>query len=803
MTIETCTPEVSRVASTGRSSSDEFTNSIDVGQLYSDMRSLPDYQNQTANSFCHDADAIDFSSDYLPAMDLGNVNIDMSRLNGMRRTDRMTADFSLNDASLKTSLEFEPLKLEMKAGDFIETDGNYHIQGANTESEQDERNEQRTAGADGLSPFEKAQIIINDVIESFQKALMEGGCWLCPQFWQSFWSNFWDALRRDLNIVPPSPYPGPGPNPNPNPNPVPGPNPPPSPGPLPGPYPPPPAPRPEPVPAPEPEPTPRPGPQPGDNPEPEPGSYEAQVDRLFQRLDANGDKTLTSREWLDAYSKLDANEDGIISQDELSRFEPLNTAQADLLRAVDQNEDGKIDANEWTAAYGQMESTRDSDAAVAVKEFRQFLRAVPDAPPEPGDGSLQESGDRLHDALDDHFSGERLERIEEMMEEFEERGRERVEALVAAGQDRVTVEREWEEKIKKTYENLTEMVTSDSPDAPYDTETRAKMAENALYLVMDPTKSNQGQHGTCWIESEINLLGLTNNPDQMTRLLKEVTTTGTYTDLTGKTYTIPTKLLQFPGEEKSWTISNADNGLRSPVGAIFDRTLSFMGGRMDGGTNGGTPQEAAALMKRVTGGSVTIVQIRDNNLTANDIERICSSQYRQAMLEQGGVILLGPGHMFAAKLVNNNGQWQIVGDNQWGAGNDQLIGTVGDLGRWDVRTTRQRYVPEEQSILPIANDTPIGVRSYSSLDSTYGYTPTGSYSDAGIVLPQNGVTTEIYDDYNPDFKLDVPGGNGDIEIPTGTRILPQFRRKDFENRRDAMLKRWRELNSTGTVRTRE
>ncbi|MCC7530501.1 MAG: hypothetical protein IT342_18395 [Candidatus Melainabacteria bacterium] len=635
----------------------------------------------------------------------------------------------------------------------------------------------------GMTPQQQAEIIMKDICESFLKAL-QSAAYMSPEFMSAFWSNLWDALQRDLNIRPPAP---PEPQPEPGPAPQPGPGP---------------APQPGPEPTPTPKPTPQPVPKPTPEPTPQPNNPE--VDALFQRLDSNQNQQLTAKEWVDAHDAIDKDKDGFVNQSDLEASLGKSGATSALFNNADENKDGKVDSREWTAAYGRMESTKDSDATVAVSEFREFLKGV-DVPPTPGptDGSVEASREKLHETLEGNFSGDRLQRIDKMMTEFEQRGKERVEARVLAGHDRATEEKEWNEKIKKTYDHLSDMVNSDSPNAPYDKATRANMAENALYLVMDPSKSNQGQHGTCWIESEINLLGLTNHPDDMARLLKEVTTTGSYTDRDGKKYTVPSQLLQFPGEEKSWTISNADNGLRSPVGAIFDRTISYMGGRTDGGTNGGTPQEAAYLMKKVTGDTVQqIVQIRDNNLSQSDIDRITSAQYRQAMLEQGGVINLGPGHMFVSRLVKNNGEWDIVGDNQWGAGNDQLIGRVTDLNSWTVQKTRETFRPDSQNFLRIAGDTPIGVRSSNSnLSAASTYSGYGE-STAPMVYVRNADNTEIYDDYNPDYKLDVPGGNGEIEVPDGAKLDVKFRRREFEDRRQEMMRRWQDhIDKANAVKT--
>lgn len=408
----------------------------------------------------------------------------------------------------------------------------------------------------------------------------------------------------------------------------------------------------------------------------------------------------------------------------------------------------------------------------------------PDVPPNPGPGDKTVEGARtkFRDAIDDHLSPERVQRLDKMMKEFEQRGAERVEALVAAGKDRATVEKEWNDKITKTYAELSELVTTNSSTAVYDTGTRAKLAENAMYLFMNPTKSNQGQHGTCWIESEINLIGMTNHPEKMASLLKQVATTGTYKDLEGKTYTVPKSLLSFSGEEANWTISNADNGLRSPVGALFDRTLSYMGGRMDGGTNGGYPQEAERLLKKVCGeGAQKMVQIRSNYLTESDIQRLNSPDLQKAMLEQGGVIVIGPGHMFAVKLVKNNGEWQIVSDNQWGARNDQLIGRVGDLRSWNVSSTRQQFVPDHGSMV-ISGDSPIGNRSMSNSYQPYYYGGSNyGYGVCVTVVARGDYSNRVYDDTNKNIQGPWSGKDVDSCNPGGGAVVDsQFQRKRYE-----------------------
>jgi hypothetical protein len=88
------------------------------------------------------------------------------------------------------------------------------------------------------------------------------------------------------------------------------------------------------------------------------------------------------------------------------------------------------------------------------------------------------------------------------------------------------------------------------------------------------------------------------------------------------------------------------------------------------------------------------VGVSSNNISDSDISRLTDKRLQKQMLENGGALLIGPGHMFAVKLVKNRGQWQIVADNQWGKGGDQVIGVVTDLKNWTVQRTRTRYKQE-------------------------------------------------------------------------------------------------------------
>lgn len=73
------------------------------------------------------------------------------------------------------------------------------------------------------------------------------------------------------------------------------------------------------------------------------------------------------------------------------------------------------------------------------------------------------------------------------------------------------------------------------------------------------------------------------------------------------------------------------------------------------------------------------IRVSSNDITSGDISNLTDKRLQKQLLEHGGALLVGPGHMFAVKLIKNRGEWQIVTDNQWGAGGDQIIGKVTDL----------------------------------------------------------------------------------------------------------------------------
>lgn len=314
--------------------------------------------------------------------------------------------------------------------------------------------------------------------------------------------------------------------------------------------------------------------------------------------------------------------------------------------------------------------------------------------------SVQDARDNFMAAMDG-LDENRKQRLEIHLKRFEQRAAERMEAQIAAGQDPTKVQEEWEQKVMKSYDQLTQMVTSDAPGAQYDKNTRIKLAEIMAGQIARPTEfHDQGGHGCCWMISGVNL-GVTQNPDKMCKMLNEIVTTQKFTDTKGKTWDIPRSLTAFDREAASWTMDKSlGDGRWNPVSQILTASAAFLsanGRRMDKGSGGGTMEACQHAMRLIAG-----MEIKGTNASA-----LTGSQWKNELLANGGVILFSPGHMYCGKLEKIGGQWQIVNDNQHSKRADYVLGTVGDLKSWNVsRTGRQQYVGDVTT--PNCNDQPCG-----------------------------------------------------------------------------------------------
>lgn len=279
---------------------------------------------------------------------------------------------------------------------------------------------------------------------------------------------------------------------------------------------------------------------------------------------------------------------------------------------------------------------------------------------------------------------ERLKRLQILMNKFEQRMSERLECRVAAGEAPEQCGEEIEAKVAKAYDNLSELVmnepTGDSAFA--ERARRVTLAEQFMMHAQDTTLMNQGSNGTCWIQAG-HIIGMVNHPDHMSRLLKEVALTGSFTTLNNgerdsnpRTVRFSKRLFAYGGrdEEAHFTINSPyQNGTRGPVGMIFDQVLPVIGGRREGQSNAGNyggSDGARRIMYMVTG---DVVYDSGHKLDGSD---------RATFLKKGGFITYAPGHMRTQQLKKIDGEWYVLQDDQHGPQGDRVLSKIKDLRQW-------------------------------------------------------------------------------------------------------------------------
>lgn len=273
----------------------------------------------------------------------------------------------------------------------------------------------------------------------------------------------------------------------------------------------------------------------------------------------------------------------------------------------------------------------------------------------------------------------KLERLELMMNGFEQRFNDSVELRVAAGQSEEAAREKMEQKVAATYDHLTRMVQAD--DAAVDSkENRVMLAETFMYHAWEPETVNQQGWGSCWLQSGYIPCGLGKNTDDMAKVLADVSLTGRYTDKKGNSYEFKRDQLGIHSraDGAGWSIQNAtqDNSQPSPVAHRLDRTLSVMDrGAGYGGagnsqrirTGGGGQRE---IMRRVTGDELLYTNYPN------------SRRERLAMLEAGGAQRSGgPGHVATLAMRKIGENWAIVRGDQYD-GRDRVISVIRDLKQW-------------------------------------------------------------------------------------------------------------------------
>ena len=326
-----------------------------------------------------------------------------------------------------------------------------------------------------------------------------------------------------------------------------------------------------------------------------------------------------------------------------------------------------------------------------TKEGKKLANSLKDAFGDNNQDPISSARDELLDAMQS-TGPERVERLQKMMDKFEERMDDRGEARMAAGQDADKVEQEIQDAVSQTYEHLTELAgRPDQKGQIFDQKTRQFLAENFMLHAADPTTMDQGQNASCWLESGT-ICGMINSPEHMARYTKEVSLTGSYRshntgegahNQQGQTYRFNPNIFRPGREEANWSIANsASNGDRSPVSKVFDEGMSAMVGRRtpDWGSYGGS-QGSRRIMYMVTGKVVS------------DSSHLKGGSQAQTLLEDGGYINYQPRHMKSVHLSKMNGQWAVIQDNQWSESRDYVAGYVNNLEQWRMSAAGHRTSP--------------------------------------------------------------------------------------------------------------
>lgn len=339
---------------------------------------------------------------------------------------------------------------------------------------------------------------------------------------------------------------------------------------------------------------------------------------------------------------------------------------------------------------------------------------------------LAQARQKFLDSMRGRLDEERMKRVENMSREMERRMAARGYARILNGHDKTETAQMIRKQLEETYGHLDQLVNSpDQAGQYFDQNMRTQLAENFLFHAADPTNVDQGQNGTCWLESGYIAGGFVNHPESMARFLKEVSLNGSFNTSEGQNVRFPPHLFRFGrgDEEGQWTIGTANqNGRRSPVGLIFDEGMSYMVGRSrpDAGSYGGS-QGVKRIMQLVTGDTV------------HDSSHLLNGSARQTLLDKGAYIVYQPGHMRTVqmridgdfdlgenditKVGGGPTQGAIIQDNQWGEYNDAIDMVVHDL--------------EHNQIVDIRNvrSTPFSPNSVTGDRPLPGYSPDGSLAD--------------------------------------------------------------------------
>ena len=128
-----------------------------------------------------------------------------------------------------------------------------------------------------------------------------------------------------------------------------------------------------------------------------------------------------------------------------------------------------------------------------------------------------------------------------------------------------------ERQITATFANLCEALTAKNSPV-YSAEQIKTAIETGMHNVARTMEIDQGQHPTCNVAT-VEIYAAVRHPDEYSRMLKEIITTGKYRTSDGQTVTPPVNALH-PGEDEvAYNLDRPNDGRRNLASQIIEMTL--------------------------------------------------------------------------------------------------------------------------------------------------------------------------------------------------------------------------------------
>lgn len=172
-----------------------------------------------------------------------------------------------------------------------------------------------------------------------------------------------------------------------------------------------------------------------------------------------------------------------------------------------------------------------------------------------GSESLLEARDALLRSMGE--AGLSSDRFKGWMKEFEER----------ATRNKIDPE-----KVVRTFNNLSDLLSDPGQGGPYNLDERKVIADCAMHNLARPMEIDQGSHPTCNVTS-VEVYAAVRHPDAYTGLLRDVSLTGSWKALSGKVGHPPAQSLAPGKDERSYDLNKPDSGKRNLASQAFQMTL--------------------------------------------------------------------------------------------------------------------------------------------------------------------------------------------------------------------------------------